>query len=398
MKLIITLIFLFFFNNLFSQTMQATIRKGSTPRTVDIYLKPSSSFSQKDEAMTLTLAIPASVQPAPSLGASGTTANSTGIVSGITGLVPNFIVNKLESSQREVYISKEKINGEDYYVYAFIFATTAAANHDWVGGVEQLIFSIQFNGCKSNCDALDVMLVNLPNGGNEGRAYWYFQPNTLGDITNYQNPFYQNEQTKTPLNGGSGDGSALSMVVLSSSISLPVGLKSFNASAKDCNARLDWVSGVEVGFSYYAIERSEDGVHFYEIGKVQPKPGGQIEKEYSYVDTKPVSKIQYYRLKMFDRDGQAKISNTVPLKFNCAVENVSIYPTQSTGIFNYKLSPGLENSLIRVYNATGQFLLEHSPKGLSGIINLSNLASGIYWVKIIGNNNILGSQRIVIAM
>lgn len=397
MKFIIIFCFLFSFHDLYSQTMQATIKKGSTPRTVDIYLKPSSSFSQKDEAMTLSLAIPATVKPAPSLGASGTTANSEGAVSGITGLVPGFLVDKLGATQREVYISKEKINGEEYYVYAFIFATTASANHDWVGGEEQLIFSIQFNGCKSNCDALDVMLVNLPNGGNEGRAYWYFQPNILGDITNYQNPFYQNEQTKTPVNGGSVDGSALSMVVLSSSISLPVGLKSFNASTKDCNAHLDWVSGIEVGFSYYAIERSEDGVHFFEISKVLPKPGEQLEKEYSFVDTKPNSRISYYRLRMVDRDGQSKFSNTVPLKFNCSFENISIFPTQSTGVFNYRLSAGLENSILRVYNSSGQFLLEESTRSLSGIINLANLASGIYWVKVSRNNIILDSKKIIIA-
>ena len=398
MKTLLTICFFFVFNNLFSQGMQATIKKGSTPRTVDIYLKPSSSFSQKDEAMTLSLTFPATVLPAPSLGPSGTTTNSTGPVSGIVGLVPNFLVDNLASTQREVYISKEKVNGEDYYVYAFIFANTASANHDWVAGEEQLIFSIQFNGCVSNCDVSNIMLVNLPNGGSEGRAYWYFQPNTLGDITNYQNPYYQNEQTGAPVNGESNDGSALSVVTLTPSVSLPVVLKSFNVNSQDCSARLDWVSNVERDFSYYAIERSEDGVHFFEITKIQPKVVEGMEKEYSFVDVNPVSKTIFYRLRMVDKDGQSNYSNTLSLKLDCLKQSpVSIFPTISKGVFNYRLLPGLEKSEITVFNSSGQVVYKYLPAALSGVINLVNLSSGIYLARVIHNNNLIESRKIIIA-
>ena len=85
-------LFLFFhltFNS-YGQTMQATIKPGITPSTIDIYLKPSSSFSQKDEAMTFVLAIPANVLPVPSMGSSGVTSNTTGAVTGITGFSPIF--------------------------------------------------------------------------------------------------------------------------------------------------------------------------------------------------------------------------------------------------------------------------------------------------------------------
>ena len=195
------LYFLFFASAFtsYGQTMQATIKPGTTPRTIDIYLKPSASFSQKDEAMTFVLAIPADVLPAPTMGSSGVTTNATGPVSGITGLQPDFLIDNLGSTQREVYVSTETINSTSYYIYTFIFAGTAAANHDWTADVEQQIFSIQFNGCTSNCDPLNELLVNLPNGGTNGNAYWYFQANTLGDITNYSAPFYANSSNQAHL-------------------------------------------------------------------------------------------------------------------------------------------------------------------------------------------------------
>ncbi|TDH18324.1 hypothetical protein EXU57_23490, partial [Segetibacter sp. 3557_3] len=196
-------------------TMQGTIKRGSTPNTVDIYLKPSASFSQKDESLTFVLAVPASVAPAPTMGSAGVTPNTTGPVSNISGLQPNFLVVNYGATSREVMVTTQTINGASYYIYTFIFAGTATNNHDWVAGQEQLIFSVQFNGCTANCDQLNnILLVNLPAGGVQGNSYWYVQVNTLGDITNYPAPFYQNPQSSTPVNGGSPDGAALSYIGL----------------------------------------------------------------------------------------------------------------------------------------------------------------------------------------
>jgi hypothetical protein len=114
----------------YSQKMQATIKPGNTAGTIDVYLKPSGTFSQKDEALTFALAIPTTIQPAPSLGTSGTTTNSLGLVQGITGLQPTFVVNNLGTTQREVVVTNESISGDPHYIFTFIFAGTATVNHD----------------------------------------------------------------------------------------------------------------------------------------------------------------------------------------------------------------------------------------------------------------------------
>ena len=377
--------------------MQATMRKGKTPKTVDIYLKSSADFAQKDEAMTVSLAIPATVAPGPSLGASGTTANTVGAVSGISGLIPSFLVNNLAASQREIYISKEKIKGEDYYVYAFIFATTASTEHSWKAGVEQLVFSIQFTGCVSNCEPMNVLLVSLPDGGAEGRAYWYFQPNTLGDITNYQNPFYGNEETTEPTNGGSGDGSALSTISLAGALVLPIKLNSFNVDAKDCMATINWVSSEESNLMHYSIERSNNGIDFLEVGKLNPTYNTSPEKNYSFQDTEPDSKILYYRLKAVDKDGKFSYSNIVKQTFPCITSGISLFPSRSTGIFNFKLPPGNEKVIINVVNASGQSVLKSSPGRLSGILNLGSFSDGLYLVQFVSGNNIIDSKKVIVA-
>lgn len=178
---------------------------------------------------------------------------------------------------------------------------------------------------------------------------------------------------------------------------LPVRLISFNANSIDCSTRLDWVTSAEVGFSYYAVERSEDGVNFIEIGKVQSKQGGQLEKEYLFVDINPGDKEVFYRLRMIDIDGKFKYSKITAIKLNCLQGGmISIYPTINKGTFNFKLLPGMERSVITVFNSSGQLVYKSHAKILSGTISLENLSSGLYLVRVTLNNNKIESKKIII--
>ena len=381
----------------YSQTMQATIKAGSTPATIDIYLKPSASFSQKDEAMTFTLAIPATVMPAPSMGTSGVTTNITGPVTGITGLQPDFLIENLGSTQREVVVSTETINTTSYYIYTFIFSGTASANHDWTSGTEQQIFSIQFNGCTSNCAPLSELLVNLPNGGANSDSYWYFQANTLGDITNYATPFYANAESGTPVNGGSSDGSALSTIALAPAETLPIKLQSFNANANGCSANATWVMASEGNAGYYEIERSQNGSGFSEVGIVNGTAENNQSKKYTFSDNTAPAGVSYYRLKMVSKDGAYLYSNVQEVNLSCSGKgNVQIYPTLTKGLINVKLSTGNEHCIIRITNSLGQQVATDATNNLFRNINLRGFASGTYLVQVINNNELTNNVKIVL--
>ena len=398
MKLfILPLLFSVIVTNIYCQTMQATIKAGATPRTIDIYLKPSATFSQKDEAMTFVLAIPSNVMPTPNMGSSGVTSNTTGPVTGITGLQPDFLIDNLGSAQREVFVSKETINSASYYIYTFIFAGTATANHDWTANAEQQIFSIQFNGCTSNCDSMNELLVNLPNGGTNGNAYWYFQSNTIGDITNYAAPFYANVQSGTPVNGGSSDGSALSTIALATPVALPITLEYFNARAKGCLVNTIWQMASEGNAAYYAIDRSENGFDFSEIGRVNPAGQNEVSNNYSFLDNSAPAGALYYRLKLVSKDGTYSYSNVDIVHLNCSGKgNIMVYPTLTNGMINVRLGTGYKRSIIRIINSVGQQVASDESYNLFRHINLKGLASGIYLVQVINNNEISDNVKIVL--
>ncbi len=386
-----------------AQTMQATIKRGPTPRTIDIYVKSSASFSQRDENMTLVLAFPTTVTPAPvgavatpnpGVTSSGPTPNTLGPVTGISGLQPTFLVNNLGSTSREVVISTQTINGTPYYLMTFIFANTATAAHSWVANEEQRIFSIQFNGCTANCDPATELLVNMPGGGAQGSAYWYFQSNVLGDITNYQAPFYQNPESTPPVNGGSSD--ALSYIGLANPVSLPIKLASFDLNPNGCAVNMRWEAAEEINAGFYGIERSTDATNFVEVGQLVAT-NSRAAKTYSFSDNGASAGKIYYRLRMVDRDGKFTYSPVREISLNCSGKNsVQVYPTVTTGQVTVKLPQGFENASIAVYNSVGTQVISEISKTPFRTLNLKSFASGTYFVRIINDGAVVMTSKVLL--
>jgi hypothetical protein len=395
-KILVSFIILCVAVNVYGQTkMQGTIKPGSNPGTIDIYVKPSATFSQKDEAMSFALAIPATVQPAPSIGTSGTTANGTGLVDGMTGLQPNFISNSLGSTLREVVTSVETINTVSYYVYTFIFAGTALSNHDWTTDAEQKLFTIAFNGCTTNCSVGSIKLVNLPNGGVTKNAYWYFQPNTVGDITNYPAPFYANPLSGIPNNGGSNNGSALSTLDLASAVILPLKLLSFNATVNNCSVSLSWQTARESNFAYYIVERSETSIGYREVGRITTTPGAS--QSYTYIDNSAPIGTVYYRIRFVDNDGSSTYSSVKEVGLNCTGKNnVLVYPNPTKGVINIILPVGFGNAKVRVLNAEGKEVASDNSSVLNRSVNIKGLPNGSYFIETIKDDKIYSSTKIIL--
>jgi hypothetical protein len=395
-KIVSAFVLLFLMQIGYSQvTMQATIKPGIGPKSVDIYIKPSASFSQKDENIIFALAIPAIISPAPS-GSSGTIRNGLGPVTGILGIQPDFLINNIGTTDLSVQVTAEQINGIPHYIYTFIFAGTAPASHDWTADVEQQIASIAFEGCNSNC-ITSMKLVSLANGGINGQASWYFQSNTIGDITNYPAPFYANPLSTSPVNGGSPDGSVLSVIELSGPINLPVKLLSFKADPGDCDVTLSWQATQETNFAYFAIERSEGTLAFREIGRVNASGSGALIKSYNFTDDSSPAGTILYRLRMADQNGNYTYGNNLMVGLNCpGKNNILVYPTLSSGEVNVKLPPGYEKARIRIINVLGAEVASNESVSLNRTISLKKLSNGTYMVLVSHNNRELNNVKVVL--
>ena len=87
---------------------------------------------------------------------------------------------------------------------------------------------------------------------------------------------------------------------------LPVSVTSFTAKLNDDKVLLDWTTSQEQNNKYFTIERSDDGMNFHFLGKVNGAGNSSSPRSYSLVDHTPVDGMNYYRLSQTDFDGNQR--------------------------------------------------------------------------------------------
>ena len=164
---------------------------------------------------------------------------------------------------------------------------------------------------------------------------------------------------------------------------LPIELLYFNATYKNGNILLEWVTETEINNDYFTIERSEDGVNYTPISETNGAGNSNTSKYYSDVDLyPPPNKVLYYRLKQTDFDGKYAYSNIVAIRTGSNGYNIT-YANQN--LSNSSVTE--ENSTIKIYDITGKIVYSNKVKE-DQQINTSKFNSGIYIIKISSQDNL----------
>ncbi|MCX6296877.1 MAG: T9SS type A sorting domain-containing protein, partial [Bacteroidetes bacterium] len=74
---------------------------------------------------------------------------------------------------------------------------------------------------------------------------------------------------------------------------------------------------------------------------------------------------------------------------------IFIYPNPSNGIYNIAFSSLKEKAIIEVYNSIGALVYRKETMSGQTIIELTNQVNGLYCVKVICGNKIIGAQKII---
>ncbi len=151
---------------------------------------------------------------------------------------------------------------------------------------------------------------------------WTAPASASGTVT-----FYYVGNAANGTGGSDGD----YIYAASTVVTLPIELNSFVASTDNNNVILKWQTANEVNSNYFDVERSDDGQFFFSIGKINASGSSTLPISYSYTDAKLTnnngSQI-FYRLKLVDKDGATKYSNSISIKpVISGVTIRNIYPT-----------------------------------------------------------------------
>jgi Secretion system C-terminal sorting domain len=161
---------------------------------------------------------------------------------------------------------------------------------------------------------------------------------------------------------------------------LPLTLLDWNAVKQNRTAVCSWTVSDDRAVEVYQVQRSADGTLFNTIGTVSSRrqPGNS---NYIITDHAPLPGRNYYRLKAMG-NGLTNYSAARMLNFDNTQDWV-IYPNPATELLNVKLPVSSRSAKLRITDAGGKLVAERNVTGLLVQINISALASGIYYMELL---------------
>jgi hypothetical protein len=184
-------------------------------------------------------------------------------------------------------------------------------------------------------------------------------------------------------------------------ILLDVDLNSFAVNYyEEDQAMIEWATLNETDLAQFEIERSSDAMSFESIATLMAS-GNLNGDEYQHIDAQPMNGINYYRLKIIERDGSVHYSEVKALNFGAeeVLVNISPNPFNNNG-FNIELATDAAGEVsVHVLDIRGvqvhqqDFLVEVGANQLN-LSAVEDWPSGTYIVQINTGTNLV-QKRII---
>lgn len=167
---------------------------------------------------------------------------------------------------------------------------------------------------------------------------------------------------------------------------LPVSLAYFRAEPAEGAVQLDWQVAERVDGSHFEVERMGADRQKTILGAVSLKED-EADSNYRWTDTDPLPGLNYYRLKMIDKDGSFTYSNIVSAMYNPGKLLLKVYPNPAVNTVSVDLfSPSKGHAEFQVYNLAGFMVYGKKEKAAQGPNRISldteGLPSGLYILKV----------------
>lgn len=172
---------------------------------------------------------------------------------------------------------------------------------------------------------------------------------------------------------------------------LPVKLTAFTAALTKDKVNLKWETASEINVSHFELERSTDGVNFFQVAMVFSNGAADMKASYAYSDNVASFQVPvvYYRLRSVDIDGKSEISETRIIRLaKDQANSISLltYPNPVMNELRVTVPNNWQNkqTVFELFNANGQIANRKATNGSNQTetINTSNLAPGFYIVRV----------------
>lgn len=177
---------------------------------------------------------------------------------------------------------------------------------------------------------------------------------------------------------------------------LPVTLTAFQVSAEGNGVWLNWQTTSEKAFDRFEILHSLNSRTWSEIGRQAGAGESSRLLRYTFRHDSPANGVNYYRLRMIDKDGSQALSPVRNVVMEERAFPLVVYPNPSSGerIFLKTPEPAFIRS-VEVVNPTGVTVLK-TLNGWENGLDTRLLGTGVYLLKITRHSGEVLSRRVSI--
>lgn len=146
-------------------------------------------------------------------------------------------------------------------------------------------------------------------------------------------------------------------IVFRGSAALPLSTINLQAIEKNGGVEVNWQTSNEVDLKNYEVEQSQDGKNFDKQATVTAK--NESSNSYSTFNANIKNGIWYFRIKIIQKDGSFKYSNTVTINLNTKNSELVVFPNPVKGkVFTVQFAVAEKgNYTIQLFNQSGQVVL-----------------------------------------
>jgi hypothetical protein len=166
---------------------------------------------------------------------------------------------------------------------------------------------------------------------------------------------------------------------------LPVTLGIFTVTKTDNAAKINWVTQTEINTSHFVVERSSDIRNWTGIATVAAKSNSSIATTYELYDNSPTKGINYYRLRIVDKDAKFAQSDIRSALFG-SKNTVEVAPNPAHNFINLYIGKTTARQIpatIQLLNAAGKIVYSTLSAQHHIQISTATLAKGLYFAKVV---------------
>lgn len=173
---------------------------------------------------------------------------------------------------------------------------------------------------------------------------------------------------------------------------LPIQLLSFTGMAVNKTGHLIWTVANENDIVRYELERSKNSIDFETIFSTPVTAPATTETQKEYIDQKPFTGKNFYRLKIYGYDGEIKYSIIVLLVFKPDKASITVYPNPAKDFITVTSSGKIQT--VELFDMSGKRIRSFTPASNDNY-SLAGVKAGMYILSVQADDKVTSVKVLV---